>query len=113
MTGRTPKPDRIRQMRATVRTAILVCLSASGIAAMAVVQRGTGTTRPTSTNAPIEATSRIVAAAEALAAMLDESARAKVQFPFAGPQKAKWSNLPSGIFRREGLRLGDLNAAQR
>ena len=97
----------------SVRIAILVCLSASGVAAMAVVQRGAGTTRPPSANAPAEATSRIVAAAVALTAMLDESGRAKLQFPFAGPQRTKWSNLPSGIFRREGLRLGDLSAAQR
>jgi len=97
----------------SVRIAILVCLSASGVAAMAVVQRGAGTTRPPSANAPAEATSRIVAAAVALTAMLNESGRAKLQFPFAGPQRTKWSNLPSGIFRREGLRLGDLSAAQR
>ena len=100
-------------MRSTVRIGILVCLSAAGVAAIAIAQRGAGTTRSTAANAPTEATSRIVAAAEALTALLDESARAKVQFPFAGPQKTKWSNLPSGIFRREGLRLGDLSAAQR
>jgi hypothetical protein len=36
-----------------------------------------------------------------------------VQFPFEGPQKTRWSNLPSGIFQREGLRLGDLTPRQR
>jgi hypothetical protein len=36
-----------------------------------------------------------------------------VQFPFEGPQKTRWSNLPSGIFKREGLRLGDITPVQR
>ena len=35
-----------------------------------------------------------------------------MQFPFEGPQKTRWSNLPSGIFQRQGLRLGDLSPAQ-
>ena len=44
---------------------------------------------------------------------LDDAGRAKVQFPFEGPQKTRWSNLPSPMFQREGLRLGDLTPAQR
>ena len=36
-----------------------------------------------------------------------------MQFPFEGPQKTRWSNLPSPMFQREGLRLGDLTPAQR
>ena len=44
---------------------------------------------------------------------LDEAGRAKVQFPFEGPQKTKWSNLPSPMFQREGIRLADLTAPQR
>ena len=46
-------------------------------------------------------------------ATLDEAGRAKVQFPFEGAQKTRWSNLPTGIFQREGLRLGDLTPPQR
>ena len=52
-------------------------------------------------------------AAQALMSTLDASGRAKVQFPFDSPQKTKWSNLPSGIFQREGIRLADLTAPQR
>jgi hypothetical protein len=44
---------------------------------------------------------------------LDEAGRAKLQFPFDGPQKTRWSNLPSPMFQREGLRLADLTAPQR
>jgi hypothetical protein len=62
---------------------------------------------------PADATARIVAAAQALISTLDDAGRAKLQFPFEGPQKTRWSNLPSGIFKREGLRLGDLTPAQR
>ena len=44
---------------------------------------------------PAETTTRIVAAAHALLRTLDDAGRAKVQFPFDGPQKTRWSNLPS------------------
>ncbi len=60
-----------------------------------------------------DTTSRIVASAQALLNTLDDAGRAKVQFPFEGPQKTKWSNLPSGIFQREGVRIGDLTQQQR
>jgi hypothetical protein len=60
-----------------------------------------------------EATTKIVAAAQAVLQTLDDAGRAKVQFPFEGEQKTRWSNLPSGIFQRQGLRLGDLTAPQR
>ena len=60
-----------------------------------------------------EATARIVSAAQALMTTLDDSGRAKLQFPFDDPQRTRWSNLPTGIFERKGLRMGDLSAAQR
>jgi hypothetical protein len=60
-----------------------------------------------------EATARIVSSAQAVLKTLDESARNKVQFPFESPQKSKWSNLPTGIFKREGIRMGDLGPEQR
>jgi hypothetical protein len=60
-----------------------------------------------------DTTGKTVAAANALLALLSEAERAKVSFPFESEQKTRWSNLPSGIFQRNGLRLGDLNAQQR
>ena len=62
---------------------------------------------------PPDATARIVAAAQAVAASLDEAGRAKLQFPFDSPQKTKWSNLPSPMFQRFGIRLTDLTQPQR
>jgi hypothetical protein len=62
---------------------------------------------------PADTTASIVAAARALTSALDEGGRTKLQFPFEGPQKTRWSNLPTGIFARQGLRMGDLTPAQR
>src|SRR5258705_8267059 len=90
----------------------LVWLSLFVTAAAVFAQRGAApaATSPAST---ADATSRIVESAQALLATLDDAGRAKVQFPFDGPQKTRWSNLPSGIFERTGLRIGDLTPAQR
>src|SRR5215203_2346764 len=63
--------------------------------------------------APPDTTSRIVTAAQAVLASLDEAGRAKVQFPFDGPQKTRWSNLPSPMFERQGVKLADLTPPQR
>ena len=60
-----------------------------------------------------DATGKTVAAAKALLATLDDAARAKVSFAFNSDQKSKWSNFPVGIYKRNGLRWGDLSAVQR
>jgi hypothetical protein len=80
--------------------------------AVTVAQRG-GAPPTAAAPAPEGATARIVSAAQAVVAMLDEANRSKVQFAFDGPQKTRWSNLPSGAFQRQGLRLGDLTQQQR
>jgi len=54
-----------------------------------------------------------VPAANAFLVMLDAGERAKAAFPFNSPQKTNWSNLPSGIYQRNSLRLGDLTPAKR
>jgi hypothetical protein len=59
-------------------------------------------------------TTKVVAAANAFLATLSEAERGKVSFDFNSSQKTTgWSNLPSGIFQRNGLRMGDLAAPQR
>jgi len=60
-----------------------------------------------------DATGKTVAAAKAFLATLDDAGRAKVNFSFNSEQKNKWSNLPVGIYPRNGLRWGDLSAPQR
>ena len=69
--------------------------------------------RQSKSASPADTTAAIVKAAQALVATLDEAGRSKVQFPSDGPQKTRWSNLPTGIFKREGLRMGDLTPPQR
>src|SRR6185295_7349848 len=100
-------------MRSPVRTASTIWLGLlAAVAATGLAQRG-ATTPATSAGTAADATTRIVAAAQALLTSLDEAGRAKVQFPCEGPQRTRWSNLPGPMFRREGLRLGDLTPPQR
>jgi hypothetical protein len=83
---------------------IIGCLLAAWLAGDA--QRSAG--------APADATTRIVSAAQALLATLDEAGRGKVQFTFDDQaQKVRWSNLPSPMFVRQGLRLADLTIPQK
>ncbi len=59
-------------------------------------------------------TVKIVAAANAFLSTLSTAEKAKVSFAFTDTaQRARWSNFPTGIFQRAGLRWGDLTAAQR
>ncbi|SPE56924.1 conserved exported hypothetical protein [Verrucomicrobia bacterium] len=61
-----------------------------------------------------EATKRIAATANKFLASLGESQRAKVVYDFKDEaQRKRWSNFPTGIFRRAGLRMGDLAQPQR
>ena len=56
----------------------------------------------------------IAAAANKFLASLDDGQRSKVVFDFKDEaQRKRWSNLPTTIFKRAGLRLGDLSPAQR
>jgi len=59
------------------------------------------------------ATARVVEAANAFLATLSDAERAKATFGFASAQRTGWSNLPSGIFQRNGLRFGDITSRQR
>src|SRR4051812_34724196 len=70
--------------------------------------------RPPAT-APVSAsaTGKTVAAANDFLATLGNAERAKVSFAFNSNQRTGWSNLPSGIFQRNGLRFGDLSQRQR
>lgn len=58
-------------------------------------------------------TPRVVAAANGFLATLSDAERTRATFEFAGSQRTGWSNLPTGIFQRNGLRLGDMTARQR
>ena len=61
-----------------------------------------------------KATDQIAANANKFMASLDDGQRAQVVYDFNDEaQRKRWSNLPTGIFRRAGLRMGDLKQSQR
>lgn len=63
---------------------------------------------------PQAATARIVAAANAFLSTLDESQKKHVMYPFDDDkQRATWSNLPTSMVPRGGIKMGDLNETQR
>jgi hypothetical protein len=99
-------------MRRTYRLAIPLVVSVSVVVAALAQQRAA---QPPQGAAPpaAEATARIVAAAQAVAAALDDAGRSALQFPFEGPQKTRWSNLPSPMFERRGLLMAGLSEPQR
>jgi hypothetical protein len=104
----------VTSMKASRHIAVGMLLALAVAAAIGLAQLQTVRAQSrTSAGTSAEATKQIVSAAQALLATLDGAGRAKVQFPFDGPQKARWSNLPSGIFQREGLRIADLTSTQR
>src|SRR5438093_13656321 len=58
--------------------------------------------------------STIVASANGFLSSLDEGQRAKVLFDFNdAAQRVKWSNLPTTMVARAGLKMGDLSGPQR
>src|SRR5579863_8841606 len=60
-----------------------------------------------------KATGEIADAAKKFLATLDDAQRGKVVFDFKDQaQRKRWSNLPSPMFRRAGLRMGDLTQPQ-
>ena len=55
-----------------------------------------------------------ITAVETLLTTLDEAQQKQMFFSFDNnDQRKRWSNLPTGIFERKGLRMGDLNKEQK
>src|SRR6476661_2273567 len=100
-------------MRRSVQSASVVSLGLLIAVAVAGAGQRAQKPPPAPPAGQPDVTARIVASAEALLTTLDAAGRAKVQFPFEGPQKTRWSNLPTPMFAREGLRIGDLTPPQR
>src|SRR5215471_18233000 len=85
------------------------------LALVLIVLLGAGLKSFAQTNStPGAPTAGIVAGAKNFLATLDDAQRSKVVFDFKDEaQRKRWSNLPTAIFKREGLRMGDLTQAQR
>ena len=96
----------MKTFRASLMFALVVPL------ALGLAQRATAPPAPRPAgNAAV--TARVVAGANGFLATLSDTERARATFDFAGSQRTGWSNLPSGIFQRNGLRLGDMTPRQR
>jgi hypothetical protein len=101
---------RVRSLNA-FRPAV-TCLALLLPIAVGTLQRASSPAPPTSA-AQGAVTARVLTAANAFLATLSEAERAKCTFGFTSSQRTGWSNLPSGIFQRNGLRLGDMTSRQR
>ena len=101
--------------RFTKRTVLLLAAAVLVWAGLPVIVRSMqrGQAPAAAGGAQGATTARAVAAANAFLATLTEAERAKASFPFESPQKTNWSNLPSGIYQRHSLKLGDLTPAKR
>ena len=78
------------------------------IALVLIVLLGAGSNSFAQTNSTAGApTAAIVAATRKFLATLDDAQRGKVVFDFKDEaQRKRWSNLPTAIFKRQGLRVG-------
>jgi hypothetical protein len=85
------------------------------IALVLILLFGAGLNSFAQTNStPAAPTAGIVAATKQFLATLDDAQRGKVVFDFKDEaQRKRWSNLPTAIFKRQGLRMGDLTKPQR
>ncbi|MGW0949086.1 DUF3500 domain-containing protein [Streptomyces sp. NPDC002623] len=117
----SPTPDR-RRLRRHRAVALAVCLGLGGAAC--------GTVDPASTSAaltkpePVPAsalrtgsgganTAQVVTAANAFLATLSEEQKDTALYDFDDPaKKTGWSNFPTPVVERNGLKLGDLTDAQ-
>ena len=62
----------------------------------------------------LSVTSKIVASADGFLSSLDDGQRSKVLFEFNdAAQRKNWSNLPTTMVPRAGLKMGDLTGPQR
>lgn len=91
--------------------ALLTCVS------LAVVQADEKSDKSANEKVAIQKnddqTVRVVAAAKTLLAKLSVAERSKLLFKYNDEeQRLRWSNLPTGIVERKGLRMGDLKPEQ-
>ena len=91
--------------------AVLWLAVACPVAIVAVQRALPPTSVQSAAQAPV--TAKVVAAANDFLATLNDAERARATFGFTSSQRTGWSNLPTGIFQRNGLRFGDLTARQR
>ena len=105
-------PRGIRMKISTTLRPVLIGLAIMLSVAAGAMQRA-APPRPAAAAPQGAVTAKVVAAANAFLATLSAAERAKGTFGFTSSQRTGWSNLPSGIFQRNGLRFGDMTPQQR
>jgi hypothetical protein len=103
------KPIRLK------RAALPLILVAVWTVQLAVLQLTAPTPALAQNNQPEAGTTTAAAvtAANAFLATLTDTQRAAVKFAFTDTaQRARWSNFPAGIFKRNGIKRGDMTTAQ-
>jgi hypothetical protein len=93
-------------------TAVSITLAAAMLGAGLLLVSPAGSP-PVVSAASATVTAKVVDSANAFLATLSPAERTKCTFGFTSPQRTGWSNLPSGIFQRNGMRFGDMTAPQR
>jgi len=92
---------------------ILFVLMCTPLAAVHADQKSDNVAKTTVAVNTDDQSVKVVAAAERTLATLNDDERAKTIFKFNDEeQRLRWSNLPTGIFERKGLRMGDLKQEQ-
>jgi hypothetical protein len=92
-------------MTKTILLAAALVLLGAGFGLTTFAQRAAATDK---------AAGEVEAAAKKFLATLDDAQRGKVVFDFKDEaQRKRWSNLPTTMVKREGLRMGDLTPPQR
>jgi Protein of unknown function (DUF3500) len=81
--------------------------------AAAESQKPAGSLSPAASAANGSVTAKVVEAANAFLGTLSAAELAKCTFSLNSTQKSGWSNLPTGIFQRNGVRFGDMTTVQR
>ena len=109
--GQARGPGRLRAFLLTLLMATTVVCAAIVLTACADDTAPPGQSAPAPANTPATTS---VAAAQAFLSALTAEQRAAAILALDDPARANWSNLPAGIvrFERNGVRIGDLNAAQ-
>ncbi len=121
-------PGRLRTFLLILLTATAITIAATALAACAddTAAPGESAPAPADTQAPAPApastpatgaaadTTTSVAAAQAFLGTLTAEQHTAALLALDEPARANWSNLPAGVvqFKRNGVRIGDLNADQ-
>ncbi|WP_161884362.1 DUF3500 domain-containing protein [Deinococcus alpinitundrae] len=97
---------------ALMLTAALTSCNSSAATTQTTVS--TTTPGPSVTTAADAQTTKVVDAAKAFLASLSATQKTAISFAWTDvAQRARWSNFPTGIFQRAGVKWGNLSAAQR